>query len=210
MSSNLPTAPRPWGVLLAAGASSRMGRHKLLLGVAGEPLVRRSARALLACDLSGVLVVLGRGPDEVRAALAGLEITYVLNEDYQQGGLTSSLALALRTLGEAQAPVSGAVLSLADMPFVGPQHLKRVLDTAQTGQAALSYFGDVLAPPHFIPRTAFESVQGAIASGLPRPLPRALADEALRVAQPPPDLLDIDDEATYVQVLERIAAEENR
>jgi molybdenum cofactor cytidylyltransferase len=209
MNRRLPdgAAPRPWGVLLAAGASSRMGRHKLLLDVAGEPLIRRCARALLACDLAGVLVVLGRGPGDVRAALSGLDVTYIVNADYEAGGLTSSLALALQTLPAVTPPVSGALLALADMPFVGPEHLKRVLDAGQTGQAALSYYGDVLAPPHFIPRTAFESVQGAIASGLPRPLPRALAAGALRVTQPHLDLLDIDDEATYAQVLERIAAQ---
>ena len=32
------------GILLAAGSATRMGVNKLLLEVAGEPLVRRAAR----------------------------------------------------------------------------------------------------------------------------------------------------------------------
>ena len=52
-------------VLLAAGASSRMGRPKALLpyppGPAGEPLVRRAARALAEGGASPVVVVVGSG-----------------------------------------------------------------------------------------------------------------------------------------------------
>ena len=199
---------RPWGLLLAAGASSRMGRHKLLLDMGGEALVRRSARALLESGLSGLLVVLGREPDQVRRALSGLECRFVINPDYLSGDLSSSLAVGLRTLGEFTSPISGALLALADMPFVGPAHHKRVLDAAQGEQSALSFYGEVLAPPHFLPRSAFERVQHVLADGLPKPLPRALMSGAQRVSQPPIDLLDIDDEAGYALALARLAQQQ--
>ncbi|GAA3994013.1 hypothetical protein GCM10022631_00140 [Deinococcus rubellus] len=185
-----------------------MGQHKLLLDVAGEVLVKRSARALLESGLAGLLVVLGREPEEVRRALTGLDYTFVVNPNYLRGGLSSSLALALRTLGELAPPVSGAVLGLADMPFVGPAHHRRVLEAAQGEQAAISFYGEVLAPPHFIPRSAFARVQDILEDGLPKPLPRALITGAQRVSQPPADLLDIDDEPGYVQALARLALEQ--
>ena len=44
-------------VILAAGASRRLGRPKQLVRLGGESLLRRTVRAALACD--PVLVVLG-------------------------------------------------------------------------------------------------------------------------------------------------------
>ena len=68
-----PTEPlRVAGVVLAAGASRRMGRNKMLLELEGEPLVRRAARRALEAGLTPVVVVLGHEADRARAALAGL------------------------------------------------------------------------------------------------------------------------------------------
>ena len=62
-------------ILLAAGESRRMGEaNKLLLPVGGEPLVRRTARLLASIDNARVTVVLGHEADEVRAALAGIDV----------------------------------------------------------------------------------------------------------------------------------------
>ena len=68
-----PSRPAPVaGVLLAAGRSSRMGSNKLLLGVGGEPLVRRAARVALEAGLDPVVVVTGHQAALVEAALRGL------------------------------------------------------------------------------------------------------------------------------------------
>jgi molybdenum cofactor cytidylyltransferase len=47
-----------------------LGANKLLIELAGEPLVRRAARRALAAGLSPVIVVLGFEPEPVAAALA--------------------------------------------------------------------------------------------------------------------------------------------
>ncbi|MGQ0657203.1 MAG: NTP transferase domain-containing protein [Chromatiales bacterium] len=64
------SATRHAAILLAAGASRRLGTPKQLLTIDGEPLVRRAARAALATDPRQALAVLGahaqgvlRGPD---------------------------------------------------------------------------------------------------------------------------------------------------
>ena len=47
------------GIVLAAGASSRMGRNKMLLALDGETLVRRAVRVALAAGLAPGVVVVG-------------------------------------------------------------------------------------------------------------------------------------------------------
>lgn len=76
-------------VLLAAGLSRRMGeRNKLLIGIAGEPLVRRTAKVYLGAAVD-VHVVLGHEGGLVRKALAGLPLTFVENPRYAEGRASS-------------------------------------------------------------------------------------------------------------------------
>lgn len=101
-------------ILLAAGASSRMGRPKLLLSLDGEPVVRRTARIALA-HCRPLIVVTGFGRENIEAALTGLDdIVFVHNPDWKEGRVTSVLA------GIEALPIDcpGFFLHHADMPFV--------------------------------------------------------------------------------------------
>ena len=55
----MSTAPRVGAVILAAGASSRMGTNKLVLPVEGEPMVHRTVRRVLDAGYSPIVVVTG-------------------------------------------------------------------------------------------------------------------------------------------------------
>ncbi|GAB4264139.1 MAG: hypothetical protein Kow0092_15550 [Deferrisomatales bacterium] len=111
------------GLLLAAGASTRMGGpNKLLLPVGGTPLVRRAAETLLAAGLAPVVVVLGRDAARVAEALDGLAVTSVENPEFAHG-----MAGSLRRGVEALGPEVGAVaVALADLPALRPETVRAV------------------------------------------------------------------------------------
>lgn len=113
-------------VVLAAGRSSRMGGgiNKLLAKVAGVPVIRRVVQAALASRARPVLVVTGHERERVEAALDGLPVQFVHNEDY-----TSGMASSLRA-GIAAVPkdVAGALVVLGDMPLVQSVLLDRLMD----------------------------------------------------------------------------------
>jgi molybdenum cofactor cytidylyltransferase len=100
-------------VVLAAGASTRMGRNKLLLELDGETLVRRAVRAAVEAGLDRVVVVLGHDEERVRSELGGLACQIVVNADYARGAGTSVHA-GVRQAADADA----VVIMLADMPLV--------------------------------------------------------------------------------------------
>ncbi|WP_206412747.1 NTP transferase domain-containing protein, partial [Lysobacter enzymogenes] len=107
-------------VLLAAGASRRLGRPKQLLRRDGETLLRRGARLALASAAARTVVVLGARADALRGELDGLAVEIVLNPDWQDG-MAASLAAAARAL----AGFDGAVLVLAcDQPALELAHLR--------------------------------------------------------------------------------------
>lgn len=103
-------------LLLAAGASSRMGgRDKLLKTVAGQPLIADRARAALASGAPVIVVLPPRRLAPGRwAALDGLDLTRVAAPDAAQG-MSASLACGVAALpGDA----TGAMVLLADMPEI--------------------------------------------------------------------------------------------
>ena len=96
------------GVVLAGGHSSRMGRSKAHLPIAGEPLLRRVVRRLRTA-LSDVLVV---GPPE----LASLVPEVAVIPDTRPGmGPLAGLEAALSAIAARDAFVVAC-----DMPFVAP------------------------------------------------------------------------------------------
>jgi molybdenum cofactor cytidylyltransferase len=135
MSAAAAGPPRVGAVVLAAGLSRRMGgANKLLLELGGVPLVARAADAALASRARPVVVVTGHEAARVRAALAGRAVAFAHNPDHA-AGLSASLRVGLAALG---AEVDGAVVCLADMPWVRGAHIDALLDAfAASGSRAI-------------------------------------------------------------------------
>ena len=120
-------------LILAAGASTRLGRPKQLLGWHGRPLVRAVAEVALAAGLDPVIVVVGAARREVTAALAGLPLQIADNPAYMQGQSTS-----LRAGVAALAPhVAAAIVLLADQPFVTVAIVQRIVAEWRARGAAI-------------------------------------------------------------------------
>ncbi|MBS1251959.1 MAG: Nicotine blue oxidoreductase [Anaerolineales bacterium] len=123
------------GVLLAAGESTRMGEGcvKQLLPFDGEPLVRRTACEALASCLCEVVVVVGFASDEVRQALAGLDVRVVDNPDYRAGQSTS-----VRAGLAAVDPAADAAMFLpVDHPFLTAHVIDRLIAAYQDAEGAI-------------------------------------------------------------------------
>ena len=111
-------------IVLAAGRSSRFGRrNKLLEPIDGIAMVRRVALAARASGARPVIAVTGHEAARVADALAGAEVTTVLNQDWEQG-LSLSLRVGLRALPSG---CDGAIILLGDMPAIGEGELKALI-----------------------------------------------------------------------------------
>ena len=86
-------------VVLAAGASTRMaGRHKLLLPLGDEPVIRRTVRAVLDAHPAEVVVVTGSHAPSIEGALHGLDVKVQFNPRHAEGQMTS-VAAGVAALG---------------------------------------------------------------------------------------------------------------
>jgi molybdenum cofactor cytidylyltransferase len=112
------------GIVLAAGASTRMGTSKQLLEWNGQPFVRSIARTALTAGLSPVVVVTGDQAAAVEAAVQGLDLLIVFNPDWK-GGQSTSVRIGMRAI---QGEVGGAVFLLADQPHLPPSLLQALVE----------------------------------------------------------------------------------
>jgi molybdenum cofactor cytidylyltransferase len=180
------------GVVLAAGAATRMGQNKLLLPLGGEAIVRRTVRQVAEGGVDEVLVIVGCEHESVQAALEGLRCRYALNMEYRTG-MGSSFRTAVAELGESDA----AMFALADQPFVTGLDYGRVLDTYRArGQGIVcARYGDVTAPPHVFHREFFAEL--AVLEHGARPVLQRHKERTQVVNLSPELLLDIDTPEDY-------------
>ena len=186
------------GVLLAAGASRRMGRNKMLLELDGESLVRRAAKRALAAGLSPLVVVVGHEGERVRAELQDLPVEFAVNPDYT-GPTSGSLHRGLNRLG---ADVDAAVVMLGDMVRVSEQTLAMLVAAARGTDAPLvvSRYGDVTAPPLLFRRALFPELLAWTGEGCGKAVVQAHSREAMYIDRPVALLADVDTPEDFAAV----------
>lgn len=166
-------------VLLAAGRSSRFGAEdKLLAGLAGKPLARHAAETLASLGFGALIVV-------ARPALAhlfpGFEL--VANERPEEG---QSRSIRLGIEAAERAGAATILIALADMPFVGADHYRRLL--AVHDRVTASTAGGAPMPPALFDCACFSelmSLTGDMGA-------RSLLGDAVLVEAPTRELRDID------------------
>jgi molybdenum cofactor cytidylyltransferase len=178
------------GIVLAAGESRRMGRNKLLLPLAGEPLVRRACRRGLAAGLDPLIVVLGHESERVQEALTGLDCRFILNADVG-GPMSGSLHCGL---GALPTEAEGAVVILADMVNVTEQMLRTLVLSAQNSTALLvcSRYAGTLAPPVLFRRALFEELYASTGEGCGKAVVEHHREHAFYIDWPGAALVDVD------------------
>ncbi|MGZ8411609.1 MAG: nucleotidyltransferase family protein [Gemmatirosa sp.] len=145
-------------VVLAAGASTRLGSPKQLLVHEGEPLVRRAARAAIAAGAAPVLVVVGADSARVRAALGELAGVVVVEHARWADGLASSLAAGLRALLDSD-QVDAVLVTLADQPHVGaPELASLIARCSSTQPIVVAEYAGIVGVPIVVARSHVDAL----------------------------------------------------
>lgn len=169
-------------ILLAAGASTRLGRPKQLLELGGERLLERMVRVAREAGCAPVLVVLGAHAEEILATCSLDGAILVRNTAWEEG-MASSVRSGLARLTElgsgspgSEAPVQseaaqvlarleafghsgtsvpGVILMVCDQPAVTSEHLRAL---ARAGETTASRYAGRNGVPAFIAAEALSAL----------------------------------------------------
>lgn len=171
------------GVVLAAGASTRMGTNKALLRAGDQTFLDSLATVLVAGGCDPVLAVVSEPTDEIRSSCRLEGVRLVVNPHPSRGQI-SSLRCAI---GEIDAGVSGLVVLLVDQGAVEAATVARVREALSECAAAVARYRERPGHPTGFSRQLFADLQSPLADDGARAVVEA-QKEARRVRW-----VDVDD-----------------
>ena len=163
-------------LVLAAGASNRLGTPKQLLPVDGRPLVRHVVEAASASSCDAVAVILGAHAQRIEGAIGGLDVVMLPNARWIEG-MASSIRVGVAWADARD--FDAVVIVVADQLRITRDHLDALVKAHRKGNvmAASKYCG-VLGVPAVFPRSSYPSLMALVGDRGARDVLRATPDVA--------------------------------
>ena len=169
-------------IILAAGASVRMGKPKQSLEFDGTTLLRRSIQVALNSDCSPVVVVLGARNEILREEIKDCTVSIVINESWQ-AGMSSSIKTGLKKLIETENQMRGVLIMVCDQPLVSAELLNRITAAHKKTNAPVvaSRYADTLGVPALFNRSLFPQLLELKETGGAKKIIKHFENEAVAV-----------------------------
>ena len=113
-------------IILAAGASTRMGKPKQLLPYQGCSLLRHTIETAMASVCKPVVVVLGANAQQIYSEVKQPSVTVVENPDWNLG-MGSSIRRGILSLGTCYETIDAAVITVCDQPFISTEVINHIV-----------------------------------------------------------------------------------
>lgn len=143
-----------YAIILAAGASSRLGQPKQLLEWRDQSLLEHAIQTTRCLLKDRVFVVLGAHAELIRSAFNLDNVTLVFNPDWQEG-IASSIRAGIQSL---PASTSAALILLCDQPLISAEHIQALLTGWQNEPTHMiaSQYNHAIGVPALFPAEFFE------------------------------------------------------
>jgi molybdenum cofactor cytidylyltransferase len=132
-------------VVLAAGASTRLGVPKQLLPYNGITLIRRTIETVLLAKAHSVHVVFGYEAEKMKLEIADLQVDIVVNPHWHNG-ISTSIRSGIQSL---EPNIDAAIIVLCDQPNLSMDILNTLIETYTSTRAPIvtcKYAGTVGVP----------------------------------------------------------------
>lgn len=147
-------------IILAAGASSRMGVIKQLLNWGEESLLSHAIKTTLELSNNDVIVVLGANSDIIKIEIEHYPVSIIYNEKWQQG-LGNSIACGINYIMEFHKNADGALIVLADQPLIDADYLNELIQNFSPSKIqiiATSYSKGTYGVPVLFDKSYFDDL----------------------------------------------------
>ncbi|MCC9168563.1 nucleotidyltransferase family protein [Pontibacter harenae] len=146
-------------VILAAGASTRLGEPKQRLLFKEKTLLQHAVHTALASGCEPVVAVLGANAESIKAEIQDQPVAIVCNEAWAEG-MASSIRCGLTNLLTTQPNLENCIFVVCDQPFMDATLLKTIVDTkAEAGRGIVaSAYKNTLGTPVLFDKTYFSDL----------------------------------------------------
>lgn len=114
-------------IILAAGASTRLGRPKQLLKFQNNSLISNSVKSAINSKSKKTLVVLGSNSELIKKEIEDFPIEILENKNWKEG-MSSSIKCGLNYFIKEKAETNAVVIMLCDQPLIDNNHLNFLID----------------------------------------------------------------------------------
>lgn len=138
-------------IILAAGASRRLGRPKQLVAYMGKPLLQHVLNVAQEVKSKKIVLVLGAGHEQIRNEISTEGIDVIVNEDWNEG-VASSIRCGLTHLESDVASLEHVMFLVSDQPFLTAEVIESLVSTQALDQPSIvasSYDGQIGVPAIF-------------------------------------------------------------
>ena len=187
-------------IILAAGASSRLGTPKQFLKFQGKTLLRRAVDAAIETNFKTV-VVLGANFEAIKAEIEDLEIEICFNENWQDG-MSSSLKTGLHKLVEIVPNLSAVIVSLCDQPFVNSKVFTDLAETYKKTNAPIvaCEYGQTVGVPALFSSSVFDELLNLSSENGAKTIIKKYLSKVEKISVPQAEI-DIDTHEDYQKIL---------
>lgn len=146
-------------IILAGGASSRLGQPKQLLQYHGKTLLDHSVNEAANAKADAVVVVLGKNADLFKDEIDKENVRVVVNKDWAEG-MASSVRLGLDTLLNSKPYIDAVIFMVCDQPHISSLVLDELITTQQktTKQIVTCNYGESIGPPALFHKKYFREL----------------------------------------------------
>ena len=150
-------------VILAAGASKRMGVPKQLLAYRGRTLLGHALEAALGSTCRPVIVVLGANAEQIQPEIEGLAVQIVRNTHWAEG-LSSSIRVGIEAV---DTDVEAVVLALCDQPLVSSEDIEALVAAFRSTKRPIivSQYAGTFGVPALFARSFLPELLGLVGDG---------------------------------------------
>ena len=146
-------------IILAAGASRRMGKPKQLLPYRGQTLLSYVTKCALASSGNPVIVILGANADKIEPEINLLPVQIVKNTECNEG-ISSSIRCGITYIKERFLNINGVIFVTCDQPFISANIIDRLIDGYHSTNKPIiaSQYGETIGIPALFARSFFSEL----------------------------------------------------
>jgi molybdenum cofactor cytidylyltransferase len=146
-------------VILAAGASTRLGKPKQLLQFRGKTLLAHAVNEATNSNADAVVVIFGKDADLFKKEIDEKKVRVAINSSWEEG-MASSVRLGLDTLLNDKPYIDAVIFMVCDQPHISSSILNELIKAQQktTKQIATCNYGESIGPPALFHKKYFKEL----------------------------------------------------